>query len=161
MIYDAPSSDYTMMHAQTQNAVVMLREKAADITPPYAPAAKTHQISLKKFTGKLSSVSAFKSTAKCAKSIRIALQSAGAKIVNHPVAASDWGGTLKKIGYKQIDPAFNNPMAGDIYIIHRTQKHIYGHIAGFTGSQWVSDFKQRSHAIYKDQNVTYTYYRLA
>ena len=36
MIYDAPSSDYTMMHAQTQNAVVMLKEKAADITPPYA-----------------------------------------------------------------------------------------------------------------------------
>jgi hypothetical protein len=51
-------------------------------------------------------------------------------------------------------------MPGDIYIIHRTKKHVYGHIAGFTGSQWVSDFKQTSYDVYKDKNVTYTYYRL-
>ncbi len=45
-------------------------------------------------------------------------------------------------------------------IIHRTKKHRYGHIAGFTGSQWVSDFRQRSHDVYRDNSVTYQYYRL-
>ncbi|NWK82441.1 CHAP domain-containing protein [Acinetobacter sp. SwsAc4] len=159
MIYDAPSLD-SMMHAQTQNAVIMLRETPADITPPYALSKNSQQINLQKFSDKLSRVSSFHSSAQCTKSIRIALQTAGAKIAQHPIAASDWGGTLQKIGYKQIEPAFDNPMPGDIYIIHRTKKHVYGHIAGFTGSQWVSDFKQTSYDVYKDKNVTYTYYRL-
>ncbi|MDU5497423.1 MAG: hypothetical protein E6088_07290, partial [Acinetobacter baumannii] len=56
--------------------------------------------------------------------------------------------------------AFDKPQEGDIYIIHRTRNHIYGHIAGYTGSEWVSDFKQSSYDVYKDDNVTYTYYRL-
>lgn len=68
---------------------------------------------------------------------------------------------LQQIGYQKIKPEFNNPQPGDIYIIHRTKKHRYGHIAGFTGSQWVSDFKQTSYDVYKDPNVTYSYYRLA
>ena len=63
----------------------------------------------------------------------------------------------KKIGYKQIDPAFDEPQEGDIYIIHRTRNHVYGHIAGYTGSEWVSDFKQNSYDVYKDDSVTYTY----
>jgi len=82
----------------------------------------------------------------------------------------DWDGRVKdrisklkddEIGYQKITPDFNNPKLGDIYIIHRTKKHRYGHIAGFTGSQWVSDFKQTSYDVYNDQNVTYSYYRLA
>ncbi|MCT6835871.1 MAG: hypothetical protein M3039_18080, partial [Acinetobacter baumannii] len=78
----------------------------------------------------------------------IALESAGADVENHPIAASDWGDTLKKIGYKEINPAFDEPQEGDIYIIHRTRNHIYGHIAGYTGSEWVSDFKQSSYDVY-------------
>jgi len=105
-------------------------------------------------------MSSASSTKKCARSIRIALQSAGARIVNHPVAAADWGNTLQTIGYKKINPSFNNPKEGDIYIIHRTQKHVYGHIAAYTGRQWVSDFRQNSHAVYKNDQVSYTYYRL-
>ena len=66
-------------------------------------------------------MSGFTSTAKCAKMVRIALESAGAKIQSHPVAASDWGDTLKKIGYRQIQPAFDHPKVGDIYIIKRTK----------------------------------------
>lgn len=160
MIYDAPSFDHSMMHAQTQNAVMMLRETPADIAPPYAPSKDSPQVDVEKFSENLSRISSYRSSSKCAKFIRIALQTAGAKIVQHPVAASDWGGTLQKIGYKQIDPAFDRPVAGDIYIIHRTKQHVYGHIAGFNGTQWVSDFKQSSYDVYKDKNVTYSYYRL-
>ena len=117
------------------------------------------KIDIDKFINKLDSISARTSSARCARSIRIALQTAGAKFSNHPVAAADWGNTLEEIGYQQIQPSFDNPQEGDIYIIDRTRKHRYGHIAGYTGSEWVSDFKQRNYDVYKG-SVTYKYYRL-
>ena len=124
------------------------------------PFSSRSSIDIKKFTQYLNGINAYVSSQMCARSIRIALQSAGAKIENHPVAAADWGNTLTKIGYRKISPEFSNPKQGDIYIIQRTNKHVYGHIAGFSGTQWVSDFKQRSHNVYKDAAVKYEYYRL-
>lgn len=117
-------------------------------------------LDISKFTEKLVSMSRSTTAHRCARYVRIALQSAGARFTDHPIAASDWDSTLTEIGYKQIRPAFDNPQEGDIYIINRTSRHRYGHIAGFTGSQWVSDYRQRSHDVYKDPNVTYEYYRL-
>lgn len=118
-------------------------------------------VNVEKFTQKLRSISATTSSARCARSIRLALESAGAKFNDHPIAAADWGNTLLKLGYRKITPAFDRPQQGDIYIINRTAKHRYGHIAGFSGTAWVSDFQQRSHDVYKEENLTYTYYRLA
>ncbi len=117
-------------------------------------------LDISKFAEKLVSMSRSTTAHRCAKYVRIALESAGARFSDHPIAASDWGATLTEIGYKQIRPEFDNPQEGDIYIINRTSRHRYGHIAGFTGSQWVSDYRQRSHDVYKDPNVTYEYYRL-
>ena len=117
-------------------------------------------IDIGKFTEKLVSMSRSSTAHRCARYVRIALQSAGARFSDHPIAASDWGSTLTEIGYQQINPEFDNPQEGDIYIINRTSRHRYGHIAGFTGSQWVSDFRQSSYDVYKDPNVTYEYYRL-
>ena len=91
--------------------------------------------------------------------MRIALEAAGADTTGHPVPASDWGPTLLKIGYKEITAEFNTPQKGDIYIITKTQNHKYGHIAGFDGSQWISDFKQKSQVIYRDK-VSYRYFRI-
>ena len=119
------------------------------------------RIEVEKFIQKLDSIKSHVSSQRCARSIRIALESAGAVIGAHPIAASDWGDTLMKLGYKHIQPEFDRPQEGDIYIIHRTSKHVYGHIAGFTGSEWVSDFKQKSYDVYKDDGVQYEYYRLA
>ena len=118
------------------------------------------RIDIDKFAQKLRGVTAQTSSQKCAKSVRIALESAGARFNNHPVAAADWGGTLQKIGYERINQSFDRPKKGDIYIINRTQKHVYGHIAAYTGSNWVSDFQQSGYAVYKDPNVRYEYYRL-
>jgi hypothetical protein len=39
---------------------------------------------------------------------------------------------------------------GDIVIIDSFNKHKYGHIAMWTGTQWISDFKQNNCDIYKD-----------
>lgn len=117
------------------------------------------RIDISKFTDFLQSVSSTSSSQKCAKSIRLALESAGARFQSHPVAAADWGNTLMKIGYREINPKFDAPKEGDIYIIDRTGKHVYGHIAGFNGKQWVSDFKQRSYDVYNEKGLTYKYYR--
>ena len=119
-----------------------------------------HRINIEKFTSYLQGITRNTSTQKCARSIRVGLQSSGAKIVNHPVAAADWGSTLMQLGYKKINASFDRPKKGDIYIIDRTQGHKYGHIAAYSGSAWVSDFKQRDHAVYRNKNVTYSYYRL-
>ena len=153
MIYDVPSVDHSIIYPPAHQLVIPYREI------PRLPSTPTIDVS--KFSEKLTTRASYRSSSQCAKFVRIALQSAGANIVQHPIAASDWGGTLQQIGYQKITPEFNNPQPGDIYIIHRTKKHRYGHIAGFTGSQWVSDFKQTSYDVYKDPNVTYSYYRLA
>nr|WP_031946445.1 peptidoglycan amidohydrolase family protein [Acinetobacter lactucae] len=100
-----------------------------------------------------------RSQGKCAKYVRIALEAAGANTTGHPIAASDWGPTLIKNGYKEIPPNFDNPLKGDIYIITKTVNHQYGHIAGYDGTQWISDFKQKSQVIYKDK-VSYRYFRV-
>ncbi len=118
-----------------------------------------HAVNMHTFSNNLARISSRTSSQKCAKSIRLALESAGARFDNHPVAASDWGKTLMDIGYRRINPAFDHPEKGDIYIIQRTKAHVYGHIAGFSGAEWVSDFKQSSHVVYKE-NVKYSYYRL-
>lgn len=117
-------------------------------------------INIDKFTQALEGISATVSQFQCAKSIRIALETAGAKILKHPVAASDWGHTLESLGYKKIQPAFDQPLEGDIYIIKRTKRHNYGHIAGYTGTEWVSDYKQPTYEVYHDSGVRYQYYRL-
>ena len=77
------------------------------------------------------------------------------------MAAADLGKTLTSIGYRKINLSFDQPKKGDIYIIDRTAKNRYGHIAAYSGNGWVSDFKQTSYDVYKDPNVTYSYYRLA
>jgi len=163
MIYDAHHSN--MINAANQNTAVISQKYQDNQAGLRAKNPQKNKgipyLDVRKFTQKLHSMSSATSTKKCARSIRIALQSAGARILNHPVAAADWGNTLQTIGYKKITPSFNNPKEGDIYIIHRTQKHVYGHIAAYTGRQWVSDFRQNSHAVYKNDQVSYTYYRLA
>jgi hypothetical protein len=163
MMYDAPQSN--MINTVNQNTAVISQKYQDSQAGLRAKNTNKNKgipyLDVRKFTQKLHSMSSASSTKKCARSIRIALQSAGARIVNHPVAAADWGNTLQTIGYKKINPSFNNPKEGDIYIIHRTQKHVYGHIAAYTGRQWVSDFRQNSHAVYKNDQVSYTYYRLA
>lgn len=158
---NVPEFHYTIRNDKKKNSPNYDTSDKNSKSEKTKPFFSRSAIDIKKFTNYLSSINTITSSQKCARSIRIALQSAGANIHNHPVAAADWGGTLVQLGFKKISPAFSNPQRGDIYIIKRTSKHSYGHIAGFSGSQWVSDFKQRSHDVYRDDGVKYEYYRLA
>lgn len=165
MVYDQ-SINMSEVHAPVQ-ANIVIRSQAGQ-TPPKSIAKSEknvysfngQRIDINKMTSFLKGITRQTSTQKCARSVRLALQAAGAKFQSHPVAAADWGSTLTKIGYRKINLSFDQPQKGDIYIIDRTAKNRYGHIAAYSGSAWVSDFKQRSHAVYKNQNVKYEYYRL-
>ena len=161
MLYDYSLSDTSYLHSTPQPQVIV--ESSTPHSGPFdgVRGMVSDYFDLDTFTNRLKSITRQSSTSKCAKSIRVALQSAGAKIQSHPVAASDWGNTLLSLGYREIKPSFDHPKEGDIYIIHRTQKHQYGHIAGYSGNSWVSDFKQKSYDVYKDKNVSNSYFRLA
>lgn len=50
------------------------------------------------------------------------------------------------------------PQKGDIIVINKTKKHFWGHIAMYTGKQWISDFKQKKMNPYKE-NVPYVIFR--
>ena len=163
-VYTPPAFHYTIRNAKNNNppnpeSKNLSGSKNTNIVKG-KPFSSRSSVDLNKFTQHLNGIRANTSSQKCAKSIRIALQSAGADIKNHPVAAADWGNTLVSLGYKKISPQFSSPQSGDIYIINRTSKHTYGHIAGFSGSQWISDFRQRTYDVYKGDNVSYEYYRL-
>ena len=170
MVYDH-NVNMSAVHAPVQANIIIRSQsgknskKSSEFHTGQAIAKKNvlakngQRIDISKFTDFLQSVSSTSSSQKCAKSIRLALESAGARFQSHPVAAADWGNTLMKIGYREINPKFDGPKEGDIYIIDRTGKHVYGHIAGFNGKQWVSDFKQRSYDVYNEKGLTYKYYR--
>lgn len=128
-------------------------------TEKNVPKSNNSKLDFDKFAATLRKRSEPKSIHKCAKYVRIALEAAGANTAGSPVPASDWGPTLAKNGYKEIPAEFNNPQKGDIYIITKTTSHVYGHIAGYDGNQWISDFKQKSHVIYRDK-VVYRYFRI-
>jgi len=170
MAYDH-NVNMSEVHAPVQANIIIRSQsgrnskKAKEFQTVKAPEKKNmlakngQRIDINKFTDFLQGISSSTSSKKCAKSIRLALESAGARFQSHPVAAADWGNTLMKIGYRQINPKFDAPREGDIYIIDRTGKHVYGHIAGFTGKQWVSDFRQKSYDVYNEKGLTYKYYR--
>lgn len=167
MIYDhqvnmsevyAPVQANIMVRSQSEQRPKKSSQKAT--VRNASGVSNGHRINIEKFTSYLQGITRNTSTQKCARSIRIGLQSSGAKIVNHPVAAADWGGTLQKLGYRKINLSFDRPKKGDIYIIDRTSKHKYGHIAAYSGSAWVSDFRQSGYAVYRNSDVKYTYYRL-
>ena len=169
MIYDAPVNNSEVYAPVQTNIFIRSASNNKNVSPSTStPKPETRnftsessqRIDISKFTQKLQGITARSSSQKCAKSIRLALEKAGAHFQNHPVAAADWGSTLMQIGYHQINHAFDQPEKGDIYIIQRTKSHPYGHIAAYTGSQWVSDFKQSGYAVYKNENVNYSYFRM-
>jgi hypothetical protein len=102
----------------------------------------------------------------CAKHVREALAAGGLKPITWPVPARDWGGTLLALGFVAVPATGYTPQLGDIVVIqappHATGKSTNGHIAGFDGAHWVSDFVQRTlypGPEYRSGTPSYVYYR--
>lgn len=79
----------------------------------------------------------------CAKTVREALEAGGLLTTGRPNSAYQYAEYLPMIGFRQIpyDSSYV-PRAGDIAVMPALSGHPHGHISMFTGTQWVSDFKQ-------------------
>lgn len=98
-----------------------------------------------KATGFLESQANSSSTGQCAKYVRQALEAGGLSTAGRPTAAADYDNFLPKIGFVAIqytDISYYQPQKGDIVVMPRITGHNYGHIAMYSGNEWISDFKQ-------------------
>ena len=101
----------------------------------------------------------------CAKHVRLALAAGGLKPVTWPVPAKDWGGTLLALGFKPVSAVGYVPQLGDVIVMQPPKgEKPYGHIEGYDGKNWVSDFVQREiwpGPAYRAQKPAYVIYRHA
>jgi hypothetical protein len=118
------------------------------------------------FTKHLRKKAKEKSQRRCAFYVRLALQAGGASLGDHPGDAKDYGPLLRRIGFSEIaveNPATYKFMKGDIVVIQPYDGgNPSGHIAGFDGRQWISDFKQRdfwSGPLYRKHKPSHAFYR--
>jgi RHS repeat-associated protein len=85
-----------------------------------------------------------RSQGQCAAYVRRGMEAGGADMRRRPGAAADYGNTLVREGFRGLDPAGYVPQAGDVAVYGRVPGSDYGHIQMYNGTQWVSDFLQRS-----------------
>lgn len=119
-----------------------------------------------KFATHLSANAGKHSQASCAKFVRRALEAGGADTKGHPVSAKLYGPILTRNGFHAITVDSTDSFAfqkGDIVVMEPvTHGNQAGHIAGFDGANWVSDFSQRGFwpgAAYEQERPSYVVYR--
>ena len=67
-------------------------------------------------------------------------------------------GIMRKMGYNEISkPSYFQK--GDITVTERNSAHVDGHIAMYSGTQWISDFRQNSEFVYSRNQPPVHYYR--
>jgi hypothetical protein len=103
---------------------------------------------------------------RCAYFVRQAFLAGGYAPATWPVHAKDWGPWLSRAGFRPVqsdDLAKLKPMKGDVAVIQATSHHKSGHIQGFDGQNWISDFVQRSGfwpgKEYREEQPDYVIYR--
>jgi hypothetical protein len=84
------------------------------------------------------------------------------KPITWPIPAKDWGGTLLALGFVTVVDTKYKPQLGDVVVIQGTSQDKDGHIAGYDGKHWVSDFIQREiwpGPNYRKEKPAYAIYR--
>ena len=87
------------------------------------------------------------SVRECAKYVRLALVAGGIDTTGAPVPAKNYGPFLMSASFRPVAAELLTQWdfaKGDIVVIQPyTGGSVYGHIAMYTGDQWISDFAQR------------------
>ena len=106
------------------------------------------------------------SQGRCAKYVRIALAAGGADTYAYPDLAKNYAPLLIRNGYKHIesaDPDAFLAKKGDIVVFQPAKNgNQAGHIQGFDGKNWVSDFIQNGFwpgPGYRKEKPSYAIYR--
>ena len=99
------------------------------------------------------------STGYCAAYVANALEAGGFRFARQASAYMyRSNGILKGIGYREISKP-GSFKKGDITVTDRNSAHPHGHMAMWSGSQWISDFAQRSEYVYRSNQPPVYYYR--
>ncbi len=85
-----------------------------------------------------------KSTKMCALYVMLGMWYGGCPVSCVALPAYAYEKILPQEGFQEISMNGYVPKKGDISVLPRNSKHVYGHIAVYNGKQWVSDFKQHS-----------------
>ena len=105
-----------------------------------------------------SRVALSRSSGRCARYVRTALQAAGYSFKPNPSAYQyATRGTLANAGFTKISNS-TPPQVGDVVVYDRSSKHPHGHIQIYDGSSWISDFRQNSISPYSGA-YSYTTWR--
>jgi hypothetical protein len=103
---------------------------------------------------------------RCAYFVRQALAAGGYKPATWPVHAKDWGPSLLRAGFHTVkveNLATFKPLKGDVAVIQATSHRKSGHIQGFDGKNWISDFVQKNGfwpgQEYRKETPAYVIYR--
>jgi hypothetical protein len=103
---------------------------------------------------------------RCAYFVRQALGAGGYKPATWPVHAKDWGPPLLRAGFHTVkveNLSAYKPMKGDMAVIQATSHRKSGHIQGFDGKNWISDFVQKNGfwpgQEYRKETPAYVIYR--
>ena len=75
--------------------------------------------------------------------MRKALEAGGLSTVGRPTSACDYDTFLPNKGFYEVDKNNYTPRKGDIIVLEAVENHPHGHIAMYSGSNWVSDYVQR------------------
>jgi hypothetical protein len=98
----------------------------------------------------------------CATYVRRALEATGMNTAGHPVNAKDWGPTLLRLGFAIVATKDYVAQCGDVVVMQSTSQSVPGHIAGYNGKNWVSDFVQAAFwpgPSFRNETPAYAVYR--
>lgn len=101
----------------------------------------------------------------CARFVRWALEAGGLNTSGRPASAKDYGPFLKGLGFNSVNYENYQAKKGDIAVIDAFQgkrNHKHGHIQMYTGTQWISDFRQKSFypgSDYRNNQPNFTIFR--
>jgi len=100
-------------------------------------------LNINAFVNELNSNAGDTSTGQCAQYVRWALQAGGIDTSGHPSAASDYGPFLQGQGFSDVSTDNYTPQIEDIAVFQPYPGgDPNGHIQGWNGTSWVSDFTQ-------------------
>ncbi len=85
-----------------------------------------------------------KSKCCCAGYVMRGLWHGGCPVSLAVLPAYGYAKTLPQMGFEEIPKEGYIPRKGDISVLPKNSNHVFGHIAVYNGTQWVSDFKQNS-----------------
>jgi uncharacterized protein RhaS with RHS repeats len=130
-----------------ENFYVYAGNSAVNFIDPmgYAPC-----LNVSKFVDTLIRNALPQSKGECGQFVRGALEEGGLDTQGHPTDPKDYGPWLTQHGFSPVPSDNYNPQPGDVAVFqpYPGQRPGTGHIQGWSGANWVSDFIQPPHGIY-------------